>query len=249
MEQEPTFSLAHIVAGAPIHACKAYAIYPYVRALGEMRAHALAHGVLLDVVLVDNTDDEGRFAADVRRAIAGVPDAKVVRADPVPSSPLPIHDRITASQNVLRSIALSDPCCVGLLSVECDVIPPPDTARMMLDELDAGGLRAIQARFRDDYDAARFERERFWLMGLSLISREALESISFRYELQRPNGYSDAFFGHDLVARELPFGFTDKVVGKHLGSPTDSSRGWSALSADRRRTHEFSEWLLGGGTP
>lgn len=230
------------MVGGPVHACKAYSVVPYMRSLRAIRSASPRFDVR--VVLADNTNDDGRFARDLAYVDR---DAIVLRPEYDRTSPLPIHERIRASQEAIR-VAARD-LGGAWLSVESDVVPPPDALDRLWTYADEHELEAVQGFFYAGYDKSRFDREKFWLMGLSLLRGRAI-GLPMRIELQRPNGYSDAFLGHDLVLHEIPFGFAP-VCAEHLDAP-GSSRGWVAVRSDVDRTRKYMEWLLGeviGDTP
>lgn len=227
-----------VVVGGPIHACKAYAALAYLRGLRALRGASV--GVDVRLVVADNTDDGGRFARDLRVIL---PDLTILRPDWDRQCPIQVHERIRASSEAIRQHALE--LGASWLSVEADVLPAPEALLRLLELVNGEGLDAAQGHFYEGFDAARFQRSPFWLMGFSLITPRVLQEVPFRIELQRPNGYPDAFYGHDMQARGFRFGFHPDLVARHLEARGVAGRGWEAVRQDVERTRRYTSWLLG----
>jgi len=219
-----------VVAGAPIHACKEYALERYVTSLRELREFSKSQ-FEVELVLVDNTPSEDFY----NRRLTSLSDFHIERC--VVSHPrFPIHARIAASQNRIRQRVLTGGFDYWL-SVEADVLPPPDALIRLSQYLSENQLHAAQGYYYDEFDEAAFRarpEDPFWLMGLSLVQREVLELIEFRFDESLYEGFSDAFFGHDMRRAGFRYGFCGDVGAEHLAQdPKDpKGRGWNLIKAD-----------------
>lgn len=232
-----------VLAGGPVHWCKAYSIRPWVKSLRGMAAHPPTRELFdVDFYASDNSSDDA-FADMLRR---GYKDLRVEHVDDPQDPRLPIYARIAASENQQRDAFLSGGYDL-MLSVECDVLPQPDALMQLWEHLTANELDCTQGYYYEGFTAAAWAKHPFWLMGLSLLRRPVLEAIPFRFELQRPNGAPDAFFGHDLKARGFRYGFAPGAAGVHLRRIQGGVQGsgWDLISDDLARHLRHSREVLG----
>lgn len=233
--------LERILIGGPIHWCKTYSIRPWVKGMRAMRDYAssILGGATIELYASDNSPDS-EFAEMLALTY---PDVRVEHVRDPNDPKLPIYARIAASENQQRTAVL-DGAYDYMLSVECDVVPGPTALIDLLFKLEADGLDAVQGFYYDGFDEKKFEESPFWLLGLSLIHRRVLEAVPFRFELQRPNGPPDAFFGHDMTARGFKYGFDPRARAQHLRRGGGSS-GWELIPDDLAKHRAHTAEILG----
>lgn len=216
-----------VLVGCPVSDYHEYCTDEYIKSV-----KSLSYGNY-DVLLVDNSKDEGFF-----NSIKGKVPA--VRIGHSPSA----YDRVIDSRNVLRQRALEGGYDY-FLSLEQDVIPPKDVIERLLsykkdiitgiyfkEDLYEGQGEPVALVWvmhpkdpnkvvpvkKSVIEGNNLIKVDFCGMGCILIHRSVLEKIRFRYDLSNCKATDDIFFGMDAKKEGFSIYADTAVKCRHLVS-------------------------------
>ncbi len=148
-----------------------------------------------------------------------------------------IHKRITRTANWLRDRFLETDCNY-YLSLESDVMLQAETLDMLeafVESHPEFGMYHTNCYtgFHPEYKQNPIEVNRA-TVGCTLIKREVLEKISFRYEPTLLAAHYDAILVGDVMKQGYKIGYDASIVLPHRENATSGGRGWDQLPLKER---------------
>lgn len=141
-----------------------------------------------------------------------------------------IHSRLTKTANWLRSIFLTSDC-EYYLSLESDVILQ---GRKQIEAMIDHQKPVLHTNCYPGFNASpEFCSTDRVTMGCTLIQRDVVEAIEFRYDPTLLAAHYDSFFAHDCIARGIPMFYDPNITPVHLEDRLPG-RGWSNLPEEER---------------
>jgi len=139
-----------------------------------------------------------------------------------------IHRRIVGTMQALRERFLAGNIR-WFLSLESDVMLGPNTIKDMFAAVNKYDANIIHANCYPGFNTATKPTmtERI-TMGCTLICREALEQIEFRYEPTLLGAFHDAFFGSDAMRAGFDTYYMPDIFVEHVHDDV-GNRGWEQL--------------------
>jgi len=214
-----------VLVGCPTSDYKDYCLKEYAGSIKNLSYKNY------DILLVDNSEDDGYFNKIKSMGIKVIKDKFVESA----------RDRIVNSRNILRKYAL-DNSYDYLLSLEQDIIPTKDIIERLLShkkEAVCGvyfavnfykGKHQLLPLVWVDFDKETkmmhyIDNERLWNnklieiatsgLGCMLIHKDVLEKIEFRYN-KDDEGFDDMWFCKDLRESGIKLYCDTSLKCKHL---------------------------------
>jgi hypothetical protein len=229
------FNMVRVLVGCPTYDGKAYCLHEYLAGLRSLTYPDLFF------MIVDNSEKQGYHAQILRAAeSAFLPGSFTIVKDKFAAH---AKDRIIASRNLIREYALKENFDF-FLSLEQDVIPPPDVVeRLVAHDKDvvsalvwnvatkAGKSIRVPMLYEEKEAAAErifyIDPSKVMHPGLyeistcalacTLISRNVLSRIVFRYE----KGFDDMMFCKDARKEGFSIFADTSVIPEHkVGSWT-----------------------------
>jgi len=153
-----------VLIGTPIHESKDYAMERWLESVSKFH-------YFFDLFLVDNSDNIG-YVDKVHGYCKkyGVTNYKLVHIDVGPN--VALDERLAQSRELIRKEVL-DKNYDAWLSLECDVIAPPDALSRLVDLIGDCWMASHAYPGRENPQESNVE------FGLTLIKRRALEKYGF----------------------------------------------------------------------
>lgn len=218
--------------GTPTHAIKAYCAHRFV---GAVAAHA--PGAEFNVLC---NSREGALADYAGKGVlyhhigARLDESHF-------DNPEAVHRRIVSTCNDLRRRFLESGRGV-YLSLEADVILAADTLPRMFAAISdecpvvyANCYRWPTGRPFLEYDTP--QRTDRITMGCTLMRREVLSKIEYRYDSKLLGAFPDAHFGHDCNVNGFGMWYDPSIYVEHCEAPAPKDglpRGWGELPKSER---------------
>jgi len=206
-----------ILIGCPIHFYKAYAMERFVKYIDNMRECSIHES---DVLLCDNTppypNGDSTKMVDYVDELAPHWEVDFLK-DPPSGGKWDIHNRIKDSRNIIRQRVI-DGKYDYFFSVECDVYPPKETMDVLIskfknDNMVVSGL--YYRGFFQGYNKKSLEKRPRGVLGLTVIPRQVLEKVKFRFPEETLRGFDDAYFYHDLEDLKIPHFVWTGIKAEH----------------------------------
>ncbi|MBI4044331.1 MAG: hypothetical protein HY392_01340 [Candidatus Diapherotrites archaeon] len=239
-----------VLVGCPIFDGKEYCFKEFLAGMASMTY------ANFDVCLVDNSKSAG-FFKKLRQAASdwGKEKNGTFFVERIPfDSPFPL-ERIVRARNVLRQRVL-DEGYDYFFSLEADVVPPADVIERLIARnknivsgvyfnfipatkslvalaykkigVDEKGNEKTQSLTLEELLPSRLiEDVRFTGVGCMLISREVLETISFRFE-PLARAFDDWWFCTDALANEFSVNVDSSMFCMHYYRPWVTESSWSS---------------------
>jgi len=217
----------NLFIGTPTHACKQYCAGDFIKASIENAPkawHATVCNSRRDISHMYHLPEFGRMGR------------KMELGDDFYGQKDSIHRRLVVSMNYLRAAFLS----TGkpwFLSLEADVLLRKDTLPLLFDiagHATDDNIQVLHANCYPGFNTSEVicKTERITL-GCTLIHREVMERLEFRYEPAILAAFHDAFFGHDAVAAGFAVYYTPFAICDHAHDE-GGHRGWQDLNPSEK---------------
>jgi hypothetical protein len=175
-----------------------------------------------DIYIVDNTNDNGNYANELRNII----DCNIVNVD-IPEEPntTRFHRKVTESVLFLRDIFLKYNYKYFLIA-ESDVIIPPNTIDTLLENIetlpsDTGAVGALYYEGYHNYGLTGIQYTDHVLSGCTIYKRSMIEKYPFRYQEDYLQAFPDAFICIDAI-NEFKYYNNHELKCKHAHSSNGS---------------------------
>ena len=175
-----------------------------------------------DIYIVDNTNDNGNYANELRNII----DCNIVNLD-IPEEPntTRFHRKVTESVLFLRDTFLKYNYKYFLIA-ESDVIIPPNTIDTLLENIetlpsDTGAVGALYYEGYHNYGLSGIQYTDHVLSGCTIYKRSMIEKYPFRYQEDYLQAFPDAFICIDAI-NEFKYYNNHELKCKHAHSSNGS---------------------------
>jgi len=175
-----------------------------------------------DIYIVDNTNDNGNYANELRNII----DCNIVNLD-IPEEPITtrFHRKVTESVLFLRDTFLKYNYKYFLIA-ESDVIIPPNTIDTLLENIetlpsDTGAVGALYYEGYHNYGLTGIQYTDHVLSGCTIYKRSMIEKYPFRYQEDYLQAFPDAFICIDAI-NEFKYYNNHELKCKHAHSSNGS---------------------------
>jgi len=175
-----------------------------------------------DIYIVDNTNDNGNYANELRNII----DCNIVNLD-IPEEPntTRFHRKVTESVLFLRDTFLKYNYKYFLIA-ESDVIIPPNTIDTLLENIetlpsDTGAVGALYYEGYHNYGLTGIQYTDHVLSGCTIYKRSMIEKYPFRYQEDYLQAFPDAFICIDAI-NEFKYYNNHELKCKHAHSSNGS---------------------------
>jgi hypothetical protein len=175
-----------------------------------------------DIYIVDNTNDNGNYANELRNII----DCNIVNVD-IPEEPntTRFHRKVTESVLFLRDTFLKYNYKYFLIA-ESDVIIPPNTIDTLLENIetlpsDTGAVGALYYEGYHNYGLTGIQYTDHVLSGCTIYKRSMIEKYPFRYQEDYLQAFPDAFICIDAI-NEFKYYNNHELKCKHAHSSNGS---------------------------
>jgi hypothetical protein len=212
---------------SPIHWVKEYSIPLWARSILDQDFPKMG----VDYLVVDTSEKKWEIPA-MENFIC-----ETIKIDQTPCPDI-VHKRLVAACNLARDMVLSGNYS-HLFVVECDVICQPDALRKLYE----ADKPQIEGLYYTDFD---FWPREWWTMGdtiqpggargtlgVSLIKKEVLEKVSFRYDPNLLGAFHDAMFHYDAEQLGYHNYIHTGVICQHLMDGR-KNRGWGKINFGRK---------------
>ncbi len=211
-----------VLIGTPTHFCKSYCAEKFSVAL-----FAHANGAISFIACNSIVDVEAYYQK------SGAHFIKLNLGEEFYDKEDSIHRRITHTMNLLREEFLSSGKKF-FLSLEADVLLAEDTIDRLKETMHAHNADVVHANCYTGFNTSiKPSVTKRLTLGCTLIKREVLEAISFRYDPSMLNGFHDAFFAHDCADKNFLMIYDPAAKTIHLHDNANT-RGWNSLSLKER---------------
>lgn len=184
------------------------------------------------IMVVDNTAGTEEYTKDVRSLIpswyGGEVTVEHLDVEEEPRNTRFLRN-VTESVNSLRSRFLAG-TDENFVVIESDVIPPKNLLRLF-DEVEGqadiiGGIYYRGFHSEEEWDPGNESLlpAHHILSGCTLYTREVIGAIPFRWSMENPGAFPDAWISHDASLKGFRLANYCKIKCNHLSMP-NGSRG------------------------